>query len=156
MILYIIYKISVTLGDFPSRFFKHSFHMCIRSSWQAAFSLALDVLFLLLTSFTVCDAVWSCLSSTEFLILLIWPWMYSICSFWYALISSLSAFLRFWRLALVGFLLLHRDGVFTLSCFFLTANVSNRILCSVLSLVVCILQLLPCGHWWNSYIRHLE
>ena len=51
------------------------------------------------------------LSSTEFLILHIWPWMYSICSFFDVLISSLFALLSFWALALVGFLLWHRQAV---------------------------------------------
>ena len=40
-----------------------------------------EVLFLLLSSFTACQAIHDCLSSTEFLILLIWHWMYSSCSF---------------------------------------------------------------------------
>ena len=86
--------------------------MCIRFSWLAAFSLALKVLFLLLTSFIVCHAIRDCLSSTECRILLIWSLMYSVYSFMYALISSLCAFLSFWPLALVGFLLLHRDAGF--------------------------------------------
>ena len=135
--LLIIFMIglSVTLGDFPRRYVKCSFYMCICSFWLAAFSLALEELFLLLTSFTVRHAIWDCLSSTEFLILLIWPWMYSICSFWYALIYSLCAFLSFCVLVLVGFLLLHRDAVSTLSRFFLTANVSQRTQCLALSLV---------------------
>ena len=49
--------LSVTLGDFPSRFLKCSFHICTRSSWLAAFILALEELFLLLTSFTVCPVI---------------------------------------------------------------------------------------------------
>ena len=61
----------VTLGDFPSRFLKCSFHVCIRSFWLAAFSLALGVLFLLYTSITVCHVIRDCLSSTEVLIFLI-------------------------------------------------------------------------------------
>ena len=59
------------------------------------------------------------------LILMLWHWMYSICSFWYALNYFLCAFLSFWALALVGFFLLHRDAVFALSRFFLTVNVSH-------------------------------
>ena len=90
-------------------------------------TLALKVLFFLLISFTVGHTIWDCLSSTEFLILLIWPWMYSIC--------SLCAYLSFCTLVLVGFLLLHRDAVFTLSHFFLTANVSHGTLCLALGLV---------------------
>ena len=98
---------SVTLGDFPSRFLKCCFHWCIHSTWLAAFCLALVSLFLLLTSFTVSHALLDYPSSTESLILLIWFWMYSVCSFRYALFSSLCAFLSFWALALFGFLLLH-------------------------------------------------
>ena len=75
---------SVTFWDFRSRFLKYCFQ-CIRSSWLAAFSLALAVLFLLLTSFTVCHDILNCLSSTESLILLIWSWIYSVCSFRYYL-----------------------------------------------------------------------
>ena len=45
--------------------------MCIHSSWLGAFNLALEVLFLLLPSFTVCYVIQFYLSSTEFLILLI-------------------------------------------------------------------------------------
>ena len=89
---------SVTLGDFPSRFLKCCFNRYIRSSWLEAFCLALVMLFLLLTSFNVCHAILDCLSSTDFLILLIWSWMYSVCSFRYALFSSLCAFLSFWTL----------------------------------------------------------
>ena len=60
----------VTFGGFLNKFSK-CFHSCIRSSWLVAFSLAFAVLFLLLTSFTVCYAILDYLSSTEFLILLI-------------------------------------------------------------------------------------
>ena len=126
---------SITLGDFPSRFLKWSFHMCICSSWLAAFSLAPAVIFLLLTSFTVYHAILDCLYSIKSLILLTWSWMYSVCSFRYASFSLLCAFLSFWALALVWFLLLHQDVVFTLSHFFLTANVSQRTLCFALCLV---------------------
>ena len=72
---------SSTLWVFLSRFLPYCFHWCIRSSWLAAFSLALTVLFFLLTSFTVCYAILDCLSSTESLILLIWSSMYFVFSF---------------------------------------------------------------------------
>ena len=49
--------------------FSKSFYRCIRSCWLVAFSLALIVLFLLLTSFNVCHAILDCLTSTELLIL---------------------------------------------------------------------------------------
>ena len=66
----------VTFGGFPSRFSKYCFHSFILSCWFAAFSLALVVLFLLLTSFIICPAILDCLSSTESLILSIWFCMY--------------------------------------------------------------------------------
>ena len=71
----------VTSGGFPSRFWKCCFYSCIRSCWFVAFSLALAVLFLLFTSFTVCHAMLDCPSATESLILSIWFCMHSVCSF---------------------------------------------------------------------------
>ena len=59
----------VTFGGFPNKLSKCCFHSCIHISWLVAFSLAFAVLFLLLTSFTVCHAILDCLSSTESLIL---------------------------------------------------------------------------------------
>ena len=73
----------VIFSGFPSRFSKCCFHSFILSCWFAAFSFALAVFFLLLTSFIVCQAILDCLSSTESLILSIWFWMYSVCSFIY-------------------------------------------------------------------------
>ena len=119
LIIFVI-GLSVTLGGFPSKFSKCCFHRCIRS-WLADFSLALAVLFLLLTSFTVCHAILECISSTEFLILSIWFCMYSVCSLRYTLVISFGAFLSFWVLILVGFLLLLREAIFTSARFF-----SNR------------------------------
>ena len=84
--------IFVTLEDFPSRFLKCSFHMCIRFSWSVDFNLALEMVFLLHTSFTLCHTIRDCLSSTEILILLIGSYMYSIYSFKYVLVSSVCAF----------------------------------------------------------------
>ena len=55
---------------------KCSFHFWSLSSCLATFGFALEVFFLSSTSFTVCRANLDCLSSTEFLILLIWPWRY--------------------------------------------------------------------------------
>ena len=75
----------VIFGGFPSRFSKCSFHSFILSCWFAAFCFALAVLFLLLTLFIVCQVILDCLSSTESLILSIWFWMYSVCSFIYML-----------------------------------------------------------------------
>ena len=82
----------VTFGGFPSRFWKCCFHSVICSYCFVAFSLALAVLFLLLSSFIVCHAILDCLSSTEFLILSIWFSMYSVCSFRYMLANSFCAF----------------------------------------------------------------
>ena len=63
--------LSVTLGEFPSRFLKCYFHICIYSSGLAAFSFTLEVFFLLFTSFSVYHAIHNCLPSTELLFLLI-------------------------------------------------------------------------------------
>ena len=112
------------LGKFPCRFLKRYFPFCILSSSLAAFSFTLKMLFLPLTSFTVCHANRDCLSSAVFLILLIWPGMYYYLSFW---CSSLWAFLSFCTLAFVGFLLLHKDAFFMLSHFFLINSDSLRI-----------------------------
>ena len=78
------------------------------------------------------------------------PWIYSICSFWYVLISSLCGFLS---LALVGYLLLHRDAVFILSDFFLL--MSPMELYVWLWQLICILQLFSCECSWSPYINHL-
>ena len=88
----------VIFGGFPSKFSKCCFHSFILSCWFAALSFALVVFFLLLTSFIVCQAILDCLSSTESLILSIWFWMYSVCSFiympanWYCAVFSFKAF----------------------------------------------------------------
>ena len=88
----------VIFGGFPSRFSKCCFQSFILSCWFAAFSFALAVFFLLLTSFIVCQAIPECLSSTESLILYIWFLMYSVCSFiytpanWYCAVFSFKAF----------------------------------------------------------------
>ena len=88
----------VTFGGFPSRFSKCCFHSFTLSCWLAAFNFALAVLFLLLTSFIVCQAILDCLFSTESLILSIWFCIYSVCSFryipanWYCAFSSFQAF----------------------------------------------------------------
>ena len=82
----------VTFRGFLSKFSKCCFHSCIHSSWLVVFSLAFTVLFLLLTSFTICHAILDCLSSTESLILSIWFCMHSVCSFRYMLANSFCAF----------------------------------------------------------------
>ena len=125
----------VTFGGFPCKFSKCCFHRCIRSCWLVTFSLAFTVLFLLLTSFTVCHAILDCLSSTESLIISNWYCMYSVCSFRYVLANSFYAFLSFRSLVLVGFFLLHLEAVFRSARFSLTVNVSHGILGFVLCLV---------------------
>ena len=103
----------LTFGGFPSRFWKCCFHSFVHSCWFVAFSLALAVLFLLLTLFIVCHAILDCQSSTEPLILSIWFCMYSVCSFRYMLANSFCAFFSFRAFALVGFFQLHLEAVFT-------------------------------------------
>ena len=125
----------LTFGGFPCKFSKWCFHRYIRSCWLVAFSLALAVLLLLLTSFIVCHDILDCLSFTESLILSIWFCMHSVCSFRYMLANSFCAFLSFRALVLVGFYLLHLVVVFTSARFSLTANVSNGTLGLVLCLV---------------------
>ena len=124
-----------TFGGFPSKISKCCFHRCIRSCWLVAFSLDLAMLFLLLTSFIVCHAIWDCLSSTESLIVSILFCMYYDCSFRYMLANSFCAFLSLRALVLVGFFLLHLEAVFTSERFSLTANVSHGTLDLVLYLV---------------------
>ena len=114
----------VTFGGFPSKFSKY-FHSCIRSFWVVAFSLAFAVLFLLLTSFTICHAILDCLSSTKSLI---WFCMYSVCSFMHMLANSFCPFLSLRELVLVGFLQLHLEAVFTFAPFILNTNVSHGFL----------------------------
>ena len=123
----------VTFGGFPSKFSKCYIH----SSWLVAFSLALAVLFLLLTSFTLCHAILDCQSSTESLILLIRFCMYPVCSFRHILINSFCAFLSFRALILVGFFLLHLEATFTSARFFLTTNVTY----GTLSLALCLVDM---------------
>ena len=123
----------VTFGGFPSRFLK-CFHNFSLSCWFVAFSLALAVLFLLLTSFILCHAILDCLSSTESLILSIWFCMYSVCSFRYMLANSFCAFFSFRAFVFVGVFLLHLEAVFKSARFSLTANVSYGTLDLVLSI----------------------
>ena len=85
----------VPFGGVLSRFSKCYFHSFIRSCWLVAFSLALAVLFLPLTSFIVCHAILDCLSSAESLILSIWFCMYYVCSFRYMFANSFGAFFKF-------------------------------------------------------------
>ena len=67
--------LAVISEGFPSEFLKCSFHFWSLSSWQAALSFALEVLFFPLSLFTLCDVIRDCLSFIEFLILSMWPSM---------------------------------------------------------------------------------
>ena len=117
LLVILLIGLCVTFRGFPSKFSICCFHSCIRSSWLVAFNLALEVLFLLLTSFTVCHGIRDCLSSTKSLILSIWFCMYSVCSFRYILAYSFWVFLSFRALILVGFFLFHLEAVFTSDAF---------------------------------------
>ena len=108
----------VTFGWFPSRFSKYCFHSFILSCWFAAFIFALAVLFLLLTSYIVCQAILDGLSSTESLILSIWFWMYSVCSFIYMPASWYCAVFSFQAFVFVGFFSIVFGGCFHSSTFF--------------------------------------
>ena len=108
-------------GGFSSRFLKCSFHFCSLSSWLVAFSFALKMLLLLFNSFTAYHIYRNCLSSTESLILLIWLWMHSSCSFWYVLDCDFWSFLSlcvlvffnvFFSLSKDVFILLSRISLF--------------------------------------------
>ena len=106
------------LLDYNCRFLKCSFHFWSLSSWLVAFNFALEALYLLLILFTVCSAIFDGLSSQEFLILLVWPWLYYNCSFWYLFVSSFRDFLSFCVLAFVELLLLSKDVFFNYHAFF--------------------------------------
>ena len=95
LLIILVISSCVTFGGFPSRFSKYSFHSFILSCWFAAFNFALAVLFLLLTSFIVCQAILDCLSSSESVILSIWFCMYSVCSFKYMPVNWYCAFFSF-------------------------------------------------------------
>ncbi len=107
----------VTFSGFPSRFLKCCLHSFILSCWFVFFLWALTVLFLLLTSFIVCQAILDCLSSTESLILFIWFCMYSVCSFRYMVANWYGAFFSFRAFVFVGFFRLHLEAVFKSACF---------------------------------------
>ena len=123
----------VTLGEFPRRFLKSS-HTNTASSGQRAFSCALEVVFLLLTSYSVCHARLSILYRVSYLIdltLNVYYYFFLVCvsksSFW---------FLNFCPLALVGFLLLYRILFFTWFRFSRLTSVSQETLWLVFGLVV--------------------
>ena len=104
LLIILVIASCVIFGGFPSRISKCCLHGFILSCWFAAFSFSLAVFFLLLTSFIVCQAILDCLSSTESLILSLWFWMYSVCSFIYiCLLIYIVLFLIFGHLCLLVF-----------------------------------------------------
>ena len=121
LLIIIVIGSSVTFDGFLSRFSKCCFHSFIRSCWLVAFSLALAVLFLLLTLFIIRHAILDCLSSTESLILWIWFCMYSVCSFRYMFANSFCAFFYFQGICVSWVLLIVFGGSFHVCSFF-----SNR------------------------------
>ena len=56
LLIILVIGSSVIFGGLPSRFLKCCSHSFTLSCWLAAFNFALAVLFLLLTSFIVCQA----------------------------------------------------------------------------------------------------
>ena len=81
-------NLSVTSEGFTNRFLKCFFHFCIYLFGWQFFCFAFEVLFLPFTLFTVCHTNHDCLSSTKFLILLIFSQMYCSCSFLYVLVLT--------------------------------------------------------------------
>ena len=61
LLIILVIGLCVIFGGFPSKFSKCCFHSFILSCWFAAFSFAMAVFFLLLTSFIVCQAILDCL-----------------------------------------------------------------------------------------------
>ena len=120
---------------FSDRYLKCSFLFRSLSSYQVTFSFALAVIVLTLTSFGICHIIPDCQYSTEFLILLIWPWIYSHWSFWYMLVCSFLALLSSCRLEFVGFLLLSKKKFFSNFVYFQTTCDSHGILHLSLGLV---------------------
>ena len=111
LLIILVIGLCVTFSGFPCRSSKCCFHSFILSCWFVAFNLAFSVLFLLLTSFIVCQAILDCLFSNESLILSIWFCMYSVCSFRYMLANSFCAFFSFQAFVFVWvltFLLIQR------------------------------------------------
>ena len=155
LLIILVIGSSVIFGGFPSRFLKCCSHSFTLSGWLAALCFALDVLFLLLTSFIVCQAILDCLSSTESLILSIWFCMYSACSFryipanWYCTVSSFRAFV------FVGFFRWLLEAVFTSARFSLTADVSQGTLYLVIGFVVIHFDAAQGVPQQNFHIRHL-
>ena len=89
----VLVVLSMISRGFSRRFLRLFFTSDFFSTWLVIFCFVVDVLFLPLTSFTVRHSNLDGPSNIVFLILLIWPLMYSGCSFfvfcfWYILILS--------------------------------------------------------------------
>ena len=69
LLIILVIDSCVIFGGFPCKFSKCCFHSFILSCWFAAFSFALAVFFLLLTSFIVCQAIFHRVSNLIYLIL---------------------------------------------------------------------------------------
>ena len=140
----------VTFGGFPSRFSKCCFHGFILSCWFVAFSLALAVLFLLLTSFIVCHIILDCLSSTESLILSTWFCMYSVCSFRYMLANSFCTSI------------LNNRQIQPTQTYIHTHSHAHKKLYTLLTVFDCIFQIFRFLHYlwlsarWMSFIKRHE
>ena len=116
--------LSVTLGEFPSRFLKYSFHVCIRFSWQLLVLLSTSSSFgsVHLRSFMLFVIVYL---QPDFL----FHWSGLECIFvdlfgMYKLV--LCFFLCSWAFKFAGFLLLSMDSIFMSSCCFLCASDSHQ------------------------------
>ena len=114
-LIIIVIASCITFGGYRSKFWKCCFHKCIRSSWLVAFSYSFrstlpsaPFVYRLL-----CYPRLSNLHQVSNLIDLI---LYVFCLFF--LVNSFCAFLSFWALILVRFLLLHREAVFMSARFF--------------------------------------
>ena len=87
-LLIIFYRFIIDFRRRSSRILKWSFHFWRLSSWLVA-SILLSMWFsILLTAFTRRHDNSDCLSSTKYLILIIWLKMYSSRSFWQMLILA--------------------------------------------------------------------
>ena len=107
------------------------------SCWFVALSLALAMLFLLLTSFIVFLCILDCLSYTDSLILSIWFCIILSVLLCICLLIHFVPFFNFMAFALVGLFPLHLEAVFTSARFSLTANVSP----GTLDLVLCFVSM---------------
>ena len=104
-----------------------SFHFRSLSSWLVDITFAWEILFILLTLFSLRPGNFECLSFVESLILSIWPWKYLNWYFCYVLLNYFLGFLCFHEFAFVWFLLLSKDSFLLSSHFSLTAIDYQRI-----------------------------